>query len=130
MALLRQLYVQVLIGILLAVVLGIVAPSVAVAMKPLGDAFIALLRTVLAPIIFCSIVHGLTHISSMSQLGRLGLKSLVYFEGLTTIAMGVGFIAVNVFQPGAGLHASNLAVDRQSATYRAQQATSPRSGSR
>src|SRR4051794_26221220 len=75
MVLLRQLYIQVLIGILLAVVLGIVAPSVAVAMKPLGDAFIALLRMMLAPIIFCSIVHGLTHISSMSQLGRLGLKS-------------------------------------------------------
>src|SRR6476660_7907926 len=96
MALLRQLYIQVLIGILLAVVLGIAAPSVAVAMKPLGDAFIALLRMMLAPIIFCSIVHGLTHISSMSQLGRLGLKSLVYFEVLTTIAMAVGFIAVNV----------------------------------
>ncbi|MGI4794037.1 MAG: cation:dicarboxylate symporter family transporter, partial [Janthinobacterium lividum] len=107
MALLRQLYVQVLIGILLAIVLGIAAPSTAVAMKPLGDAFIALLRMLLAPIIFCSIVHGLTHVSSMSQLGRLALKSLVYFEGLTTIAMALGFVAVNVFQPGAGLHATN-----------------------
>lgn len=110
MAVLRQLYVQVLIGILLAIVLGIAAPSTAVAMKPLGDAFIALLRMLLAPIIFCSIVHGLTHVSSMSQLGRLALKSLVYFEGLTTVAMAVGFIAVNVFQPGAGLHATNLEV--------------------
>ena len=110
MALLRQLYVQVLIGILLAIVLGIAAPSTAVAMKPLGDAFIALLRMLLAPIIFCSIVHGLTHVSSMSQLGRLALKSLVYFEGLTTIAMAVGFVAVNVFQPGAGLHATNLEI--------------------
>jgi len=110
MALLRQLYVQVLIGILLAIVLGIAAPSTAVAMKPLGDAFIALLRMLLAPIIFCSIVQGLTHVSSMSQLGRLALKSLVYFEGLTTVAMAVGFVAVNVFQPGAGLHATNLDV--------------------
>jgi aerobic C4-dicarboxylate transport protein len=110
MALLRQLYVQVLIGILFAIMLGTAAPATAVAMKPLGDAFIALLRMLLAPIIFCSIVHGLTHVSSMSQLGRLALKSLVYFEGLTTIAMAVGFIAVNVFQPGAGLHATNLAV--------------------
>lgn len=110
MALLRQLYVQVLIGILLAIVLGIAAPSTAVAMKPLGDAFIALLRMLLAPIIFCSIVHGLTHVSSMSQLGRLALKSLVYFEGLTTIAMALGFVAVNVFQPGAGLHATNLEI--------------------
>ena len=110
MALLRQLYVQVLIGILLAIVLGIAAPSTAVAMKPLGDAFIALLRMLLAPIIFCSIVHGLTHVSNMSQLGRLALKSLVYFEGLTTVAMAIGFIAVNVFQPGAGLHATNLEI--------------------
>ena len=110
MALLRQLYVQVLIGILLAIVLGIAAPSTAVAMKPLGDAFIALLRMLLAPIIFCSIVHGLTHVSSMSQLGRLALKSLVSFEGLTTIAMAVGLVAVNVFQPGAGLHATNLEI--------------------
>src|SRR3954463_4215169 len=111
MRILRQLYVQVLIGILAAVVLGILMPETAVQMKPLGDAFIALLRMLLAPIIFCSVVHGLTHVSSMSQLGRLALKSLVYFEGLTTIAMATGFIAVNVFQPGAGLHASNLAIE-------------------
>jgi aerobic C4-dicarboxylate transport protein len=111
MALLRQLYIQVLIGILLAVVLGIAAPNTAIAMKPLGDAFIALLRMLLAPIIFCSVVHGLTHVSSMSQLGRLALKSLVYFEGLTTVAMAVGFIAVNVFQPGVGLHATNLSAE-------------------
>ena len=80
-------------------------------MKPLGDAFIALLRMMLAPIIFCSVVLGLTHVADMRQLGRLALKSLVYFEVLTTIAMAVGFIAVNVFQPGAGLHATQLSED-------------------
>src|SRR3954454_3872257 len=111
MALLRHLYVQVIIGIVAAVVLGIVSPSTAVSMKPLGDAFIALLRMMLAPIIFCSVVLGLTHVSDMSQLGRLALKSLVYFEVLTTIAMGLGFIAVNVFEPGVGLHATNLVLD-------------------
>jgi aerobic C4-dicarboxylate transport protein len=111
MAILRQLYIQVLIGILAAIALGILAPGAAVAMKPLGDAFIALLRMMLAPIIFCTVVHGLTHISDMRQLGRLALKTLVYFELLTTVGMGLGFVAVNVFQPGAGLHASALAVD-------------------
>lgn len=111
MRILRQLYVQVLIGILAAVVLGILMPETAVQMKPLGDAFIALLRMMLAPIIFCSVVLGLTHVSDMSQLGRLALKSLVYFEVLTTIAMGLGFIAVNVFEPGVGLHATNLVLD-------------------
>jgi aerobic C4-dicarboxylate transport protein len=111
MAILRQLYVQVLIGIVAAIALGILAPATAITMKPLGDAFIALLRMMLAPIIFCTVVHGLTHISDMRQLGRLALKALVYFELLTTVAMGLGFAAANVFQPGAGLHAGALAVD-------------------
>ena len=110
MSLLRQLYVQVLIGIALAIVLGLVAPGLALAMKPLGDAFIALLRMLLAPIIFCSVVLGLTHVGDMRQLGRLALKALLYFEAMTTLGMAAGFIAVNLFQPGAGLHALNLAV--------------------
>ena len=109
MAIFRQLYVQVVIGIVAAVILGIVSPSIAISMKPLGDAFIALLRMMLAPIIFCSVVLGLTHIADMRQLGQLALKSLIYFEVLTTIAMTVGFVAVNVFQPGVGLHATDLA---------------------
>ena len=85
MAVLRQLYIQVIIAILLAIVLGLVAPETAIAMKPLGDAFIALLRMLLAPIIFCSVVLGLTHVGDMRQLGRLAVKALVYFEVLTTI---------------------------------------------
>ena len=108
MILLRQLYVQVIIGILLAVALGIAAPSVAVDMKPLGDAFIALLRMLLAPIIFCSIVLGLTHVKDMGQLGRLAFKALLYFEVMTTLAMAIAFVVVNVVQPGVGLHATTL----------------------
>ena len=108
MRLLRQLYVQVLIGILLAVVLGLAAPQVALAMKPLGDAFIALLRMMLAPIIFCAIVLGLTHVADMRQLGRLAAKALIYFEAATTLAMILGFVAVNLVRPGDGLHASAL----------------------
>ncbi len=107
----RQLYVQVLIGIALAIVLGIAAPGVAVQMKPLGDAFIALLRMLLAPIIFCSVVLGLTHVRDMGQLGRLAVKALLYFEVMSTLAMLLGFVVVNVVQPGAGLHAGNLATD-------------------
>lgn len=108
MALLRQLYVQVLIGIALAILLGIVSPAVAVDMKPLGDAFIALLRMLLAPIIFCSVVLGLTHVRDMGQLGRLAFKALLYFEVMTTVAMALAFVVVNVVQPGVGLHAANL----------------------
>jgi aerobic C4-dicarboxylate transport protein len=111
MALLRQLYIQVLIGIALAVVLGVVAPATAIEMKPLGDAFISLLRMMLAPIIFCSVVLGLTHVRDMGQLGRLAFKALLYFEVMTTIAMAIGFVVVNVVEPGVGLHATNLAMN-------------------
>lgn len=107
----RQLYVQVLIGIALAIVLGIAAPGIAVQMKPLGDAFIALLRMLLAPIIFCSVVLGLTHVRDMGQLGRLAVKALLYFEVMSTLAMLLGFVVVNIIQPGAGLHAGNIATD-------------------
>lgn len=111
MARLRQLYVQVIIGILAGIALGLAAPDAAVAMKPLGDGFITLLRMMLAPIIFCSVVLGLTHVADMRQLGRLSMKALVYFEVLTTVAMALGFIAVNLVQPGVGLHATNLAMN-------------------
>ena len=94
----------------LAVALGLAAPQAALAMKPLGDAFIALLRMMLAPIIFCAIVLGLTHVADMRQLGRLALKALIYFETATTLAMILGFAAVNVFRPGDGLHANGLEV--------------------
>ncbi|MFW1920332.1 cation:dicarboxylate symporter family transporter, partial [Acinetobacter baumannii] len=78
-------------------------------MKPLGQAFIALLKMLLAPLIFLTLVHGLTHIKDMKKLGRLGIKSLIYFEVLTTVAMLIGFVFVNVLQPGLGLHATDLA---------------------
>jgi aerobic C4-dicarboxylate transport protein len=111
MKFLRQLYVQVLIALVLAIILGVLAPATAADMKPLGDAFIALLRMMLAPIIFCSVVLGLTHVRNMSQLGRLALKALFYFEVMSTLGMVVGFIAVNIFVPGEGLHATNLTLN-------------------
>jgi aerobic C4-dicarboxylate transport protein len=97
------LYVQVLVAIAAGVGLGLAAPSIAVAMKPLGDGFIALLRMLLAPIIFCTVVHGIASVQDLGKVGRLGLKSLVYFEVVSTVGLLVGFILTNVFQPGAGL---------------------------
>lgn len=115
MALLRQLYIQVLIAMVIAIILGLAAPELAVSMKPFGDAFIALLKMMLAPIIFCSVVTGLTHIADMRQLGRLALKAIIYFEVVTTVAMALGFVVVNVLKPGAGLNATNLALSDQAA---------------
>jgi aerobic C4-dicarboxylate transport protein len=105
----RKLYVQVLIAVALAMALGMAAPSLAIQMKPLGDAFISLLRMMLAPIIFCTVVTGTAHVRDMRQLGRLAAKSLIYYEVLTTLALVLGFAAVNIFKPGVGLHATQLA---------------------
>ncbi|QHF03209.1 cation:dicarboxylase symporter family transporter [Pseudomonas asturiensis] len=105
---LKKLHVQVLIALAAAVILGFAAPQWAVAMKPLGQAFIALLKMMLAPIVFVTLVHGLTHVQDMRKLGRLGVKSLIYFEVVSTVAMLIGFILVNVVEPGVGLHATSL----------------------
>ncbi len=109
---LRPLWVQVLIGIACAVALGIIDPALAAEMKPLGDGFIALLRMMLAPIIFTTVVLGLAHVSDIGKLGRLGWKALLYFEVVSTIGLLLGFVLVNVVQPGVGLHATNLATSQ------------------
>jgi len=107
-ALLKRLYIQVLIGILAGVALGILDPHLAVKMRPLGDGFIALLRLLLAPIIFVTVVHGLASVRDLRRLGRLGTKALLYFEVVSTIGLLVGFVLVNVFKPGVGLHAAGF----------------------
>ena len=103
-----KLHVQVMIALVLAVVVALVAPETAVAMKPLGDAFIALLRMLLVPIVFCTVVHGISHVQDIRRLGRLGLKSLVYFEVVSTLGLFVGLVLVNAFKPGVGMHAVHL----------------------
>jgi aerobic C4-dicarboxylate transport protein len=104
MRLLRHLYIQVLIALAAAVVLGLLNPPLAVKMKPLGDAFIALLRMFLGPLVFVTVVHGLGGVRDIRRVGRLGTKSLVYFEVLSTLGIIVGAIVANVFRPGDGLH--------------------------
>ncbi|ARP81769.1 C4-dicarboxylate transporter DctA [Bordetella genomosp. 8] len=105
---LKKLYVQVLIAIAVAIVFGLLDPQRAVQMRPLGEAFIALLKMMLGPIIFCTVVHGIGHIRDFRKLGRLGIKTLLYFEVVSTIAMLVGFTVVNILRPGDGLHAAAL----------------------
>jgi aerobic C4-dicarboxylate transport protein len=108
MGALRKVYVQVLVAIVLAIAFGLLAPQEAVAMKPLGDSFVALLKMMLGPIIFFTVVHGIGHIKDFKRLGRLGFKTLLYFEVVSTIAMLTGFVMVNLVQPGSGLHAGTL----------------------
>jgi aerobic C4-dicarboxylate transport protein len=107
----RHLYVQVLIAILIGALLGHFFPRYGAAMKPFGDAFIAAIRMVIAPIIFCTVVHGIASMEDMKKVGRVGLKALIYFEAMTTVALAVGLIVVNVWRPGAGVHANMSSID-------------------
>jgi aerobic C4-dicarboxylate transport protein len=105
MRIFRHLYAQVLVGILLGVLVGWLWPSFGAALKPLGDAFIKLVKMMIAPIIFTTVVLGIARIGDLRALGRVGLKALVYFEAMTTLALVIGLVIVNLVRPGAGVHA-------------------------
>ena len=107
----RVLYIQVLIAIVLGVLLGWYSPKTGVSLKWLGDAFIALIKMLIAPIIFCTIVHGIASIGDLKKVGRVGLKALIYFEVVSSIALLIGIIVGEVIQPGAGFGADVSKLD-------------------
>src|SRR5215469_13656017 len=98
----RILYVQVLTAIALGILLGRLYPQTGVAMKPLGDGFIALIRMMIAPVIFCTVVHGIASVRDLGRVGRVGLKALVYFELVSTVALAIGLLVGELLQPGSG----------------------------
>lgn len=106
-----QLYLQVLAAIAAGIWLGYAAPETGEAMKPLGDAFIKLIKMIIAPVIFVSIVHGIAAMRDMRQVGRIGIKALIYFEIVTTLALIVGLVIANLVQPGAGMNVDVAALD-------------------
>ncbi len=118
----RHLYVQVLLAVLAGIVLGHFAPSVGEAMKPLGDVFLKAVKMVVAPLVFCSIVHGIASMTDLRAVGRIGLKALLYFEVMTTLALAIGLIVVNVMKPGAGMHVAPASLDASSVTMYAKAA--------
>ncbi len=105
----KNLTFRVLVAVALGVVVGIVWPDFGKALKPLGDTFINLVRMVIAPIIFLTIVAGIATIGDLKQVGRVGGKAFLYFEVVTTFALGIGLIVVNITKPGAGLDATTMA---------------------
>ena len=109
-----HLYIQVLIAIAIGILLGHFYPSLGEQMKPLGDGFIKLIKMMIAPIIFCTVVHGIASMEDMKKVGRVGLKALIYFEVTTTLALIVGLVVVNVLQPGAGMNVDLGAIDTRS----------------
>jgi len=114
MRLLRTLYVQVLLGILLGGLLGYFQPGLGAQLKPLGDAFVALIKMLIGPIIFATVVVGLAGMGDLRRAGKVGLRALVYFEVVTTLALVVGLVVANVFTPGAGMHADPATLDAKS----------------
>jgi aerobic C4-dicarboxylate transport protein len=109
-----QLWFLVLLAMAIGVALGAFDPELGVRMEPLGDAFIKAIRVLIAPIIFCTVVHGIAGMASMAKVGRVALKALIYFEVLTTIALVIGLLAVNLLQPGAGMNVDLAHVDTSS----------------
>jgi len=106
-----HLYFQVLVAIAIGVALGFFYPATAETMKPLGDGFIKLIKMMIAPIIFTTVVVGIAKIGDMKEVGRVGLKALIYFELVSTLALTIGLVVVNVVRPGAGLNADVSTLD-------------------
>ena len=107
----NTLYFRVICGILFGIAIGFIFPETAQALKPLGDAFIKLIKMMIAPIIFCTVVVGIAKMGHMRDVGRVGIKALIYFEVMSTVALVIGLVLVNVLQPGAGINADPATLD-------------------
>jgi aerobic C4-dicarboxylate transport protein len=105
------LYVQVLIAIVIGVVIGHFFPATGTALKPLGDGFIALIKMMIAPVIFCTVVHGIASMRDLKKIGRVGLKTLVYFEVVSSLALLIGLIVGEVLRPGDGFNIDPATLD-------------------
>ena len=116
----RNLYVQVLAGIVLGVIVGVAWPETGAAMRPLGDGFIKLIRMLIAPIIFTTIVVGIADMGNMKEVGRIGLRAVIYFETVSNLALVIGMVVVNLLQPGAGVNITATPADVQAAATYAQ----------
>jgi aerobic C4-dicarboxylate transport protein len=119
----RNLYAQVIAAIALGWIVGVIWPEKGAAMRPLGDGFIKLIRMLIAPIIFTTITVGIANMGEMKDVGRIGLRAFIYFEVVSTLALVIGLVVVNVLQPGVGLHVTATPADVQAvAGYGAQAA--------
>src|SRR5262245_64984736 len=111
MRVLRHLYVQVLLAIVAGMLIGHYAPDLGVSLKPLGDGFVRLIKMLIAPIIFCTVVLGIAGMDNLRHVGRVGLYAIGYFEVVTTLALIVGLVVVNLVAPGTGMHVNAATLD-------------------
>src|SRR6201985_3832391 len=105
------LYVQVLIAIAIGMGIGYIDPDLGKQLKPLGDGFIALIKMMIAPVIFCTVVHGISSMGDLKRVGRVGLKALIYFEVVSTVALAGGLIVGEILKPGAGFNIDPATMD-------------------
>lgn len=110
----RPLYVQVLLGMALGILLGVFAPEIGAAMKPVADGFIKLIRMMLAPVIFGTVALGIARMGSLKEVGRIGARALIYFEIVSSLALVIGLVVVNLVKPGVGMNVDVAALDSQS----------------
>ena len=108
---LKVLYVQVIIAIVIGIIVGHFYPSFGIQLKPLGDGFIKLIKMMIAPIIFCTIVTGIAGMQNTKKVGRVGLKAILYFEVVTTLALIIGLIVINILKPGVGMNVDVASLD-------------------
>ena len=108
---LKVLYVQVIIAIVIGIIVGHFYPSFGVQLKPLGDGFIKLIKMMIAPIIFCTIVTGIAGMQNTKKVGRVGLKAILYFEVVTTLALIIGLLVINILKPGVGMNVDVASLD-------------------
>ncbi len=111
---LRSLYFQVIVAIVLGVLLGTLYPAVGAAMQPLGDGFIKLIKMLIAPVIFCTVVTGIAGVENLKQVGRTGGLALIYFEVMSTVALTLGLLVMNILRPGRGMNVDARSLDAAS----------------
>jgi aerobic C4-dicarboxylate transport protein len=109
------LYIQVLIAIVIGILIGRFSPKTGMALNPLGDAFVSLIRMMIAPVIFCVIVQGIASMADLKKVGKVGVKALIYFEVVSTLALLIGIVVAVVLHPGAGLNINPAALDPKAA---------------
>src|SRR5882672_10749650 len=114
MRLLRQLWFQVLVAMAAGALLGYARPGLGAQMQPLGDAFVNLIRMIIGPVIFCTVVHGVASMNDMKRVGRVALKALIWFEVITLVALVFALVLVNLWQPGIGMNVDPAALDANS----------------
>jgi len=108
---LKSLYGQVIIAILIGIALGFFYPAFATKLKPLGDGFIKLVKMMIAPVIFCTIVSGIASMQDVKKVGRVGIKAIIYFEVITTLSLIIGLVVINVLKPGVGMNVDPSTLD-------------------